>query len=344
MSGRTSSVALAFAAGACGGDGGAASADETGFLTEATTSFTTGSTSTTSGVDSTGAGSGSGGASEGAASTGGSSSTGPTPGCTAIDFLYVIDNSATMLPHQQALVAAFPAFADTIEVAVPASESFHLMVVKTDEGWGADCIGACAMLGGCRTDPDFACDRQLRGCDAELGGGVLFPYGESGTNLACDIVGDARYVVAEEPDINPAFTCLATLGTRSYDAPRTAEAMLAALAASAPGGCNEGFLRDDALLVVTILTDKDDDDSPGDPQAWADAVVAAKGGDPEAIVALGILEPDGSCGETSDAPASFVATFPHTASVSVCTDDYAGFLADAVTLIGSTCDAWLPPG
>jgi hypothetical protein len=333
------------ALGCRGGDGGGGTG-ETGFVTEATTtSFTAGSTSTTSGVDaSTGDGSGSTAATDDATGSGEAGSTGITPGCTAIDFLYVVDNGTTMLPHQQALVADFPMFADTIEVAVPASENFHLMVVKTDEGWGADCIDECAELGGCMTDPNFACDAALRGCDAALGGGVLFPYGEGGTNLACDIVGDARYVVAEEPDVNPAFTCLAMLGTRTYDTPRTAEALLAALSASGSGGCNEGFVRQDALLVVTILTDKDDDDSPGTAAQWADAVLAAKGGDADAIVALGIVDEAGSCGEASDALAGLVSSFPHSALANVCSDDYESFLLAAVDLIGSTCDAWLPPG
>ncbi len=56
----------------------------------------------------------------------------------------------------------------------------------------------------------------------------------------------------------------------------------AAVDASAPGGCNEGFLRDDAHLHVVYISDEDDN-SPGfdgtDPEYWrpyVDAVVASK--------------------------------------------------------------------
>ena len=47
-----------------------------------------------------------------------------------------------------------------------------------------------------------------------------------------------------------------------------------------PGGCNEGFLRDDALLMVTFAANTPDIDSAGKPKLWADAVLAAKHGDP----------------------------------------------------------------
>lgn len=56
-----------------------------------------------------------------------------------------------------------------------------------------------------------------------------------------------------------------------------------------PGGCNEGFLRDDALLFVTFVSDTPDDTSPGTPEQWAAQAIAAKHGDPNAIVILGIV-------------------------------------------------------
>ena len=56
-----------------------------------------------------------------------------------------------------------------------------------------------------------------------------------------------------------------------------------AVAASAPGGCNEGFLRDDALLHIIMLSDENDE-SPGwdgaDEDYWQtyiDSIQAAKG-------------------------------------------------------------------
>jgi hypothetical protein len=67
----------------------------------------------------------------------------------------------------------------------------------------------------------------------------------------------------------------------------------------APGGCNAGFLRDDALLVLTMIG-PEDNPGAGTPkmgpwQEWRQAVVDAKHGDLNAIVALGIISGDG-CG------------------------------------------------
>jgi hypothetical protein len=60
------------------------------------------------------------------------------------------------------------------------------------------------------------------------------------------------------------------------------------------GGCNDGFLRKDALLAVVVLDGEQDNLTPGTPQDWYDAVVAAKGGNEEAIVTL-VLSNDRDC-------------------------------------------------
>ena len=63
-----------------------------------------------------------------------------------------------------------------------------------------------------------------------------------------------------------------------------------------PGACDAGFLRDDAILVVTFISDDilmpgvdDDASTVGSPQQWYDAVVAAKNGRPDDVVMLGIV-------------------------------------------------------
>src|SRR5690606_33456410 len=67
-----------------------------------------------------------------------------------------------------------------------------------------------------------------------------------------------------------------------------AEAMVEAISPkfNGPGGCNEGFLRDDALLVVTILSDVFDQFSQGTVESWIDALLAAKHGDEDAFAVL----------------------------------------------------------
>lgn len=133
-----------------------------------------------------------------------------------------------------------------------------------------------------------------------------------------------------------------------------------------PGQCNEGFVRDDAVLVVTLVTDEEDDpndgndmdeNSPGNPQDWYDAVVAAKLGDPSAVVVLGLVGdtdlPNAACAPIDDVvgaePAprlrQFVELFGDRGIwASVCTPDYNPFFEQAVGLIDAACDDFVPPG
>jgi hypothetical protein len=46
------------------------------------------------------------------------------------------------------------------------------------------------------------------------------------------------------------------------------------------GKCNKGFLRDDALLFLTFISDTDDEKSKSTPVDWYKAIVKAKHGDP----------------------------------------------------------------
>ncbi len=88
------------------------------------------------------------------------------------------------------------------------------------------------------------------------------------------------------------------------DDERPMEAMLTAASdeINAPGGCNEGFIRKDALLVVMLLTDEDDDHddeqgnqgSPGDPQFWYDKLLYYKNGNEDALVVGALLGEDPS--------------------------------------------------
>ena len=122
-----------------------------------------------------------------------------------------------------------------------------------------------------------------------------------------------------------------------------------------PGGCNEGFLRDDAILVVTFISDDACYEDHLAPADWVDQVVAAKGGDPSAVVVLGILPGDGchdspetlaNCDEgvAGDHWREFVAAFPHGSTANVCDGSYDTFFAEAVGLVTESCGSFEPPG
>jgi hypothetical protein len=66
--------------------------------------------------------------------------------------------------------------------------------------------------------------------------------------------------------------------------------------------CNRGFLRDDALLVVTIIQDTYDEDSLGTVDEWIEALRAAKKYDDDAFMVL-VLTTDVDVGYDAALPA-----------------------------------------
>lgn len=257
---------------------------------------------------------------------------GPTMGCEKIDFLFVIDSSGSMADNQSNLIASFPGLVDAMMQNVPADD-WHVMVVDTDGQWsGSDCANACMTLGTCPGVPQFPCETPPPSfCDISVGAGSIAPWGEAASNQACGLAGGERYVQKAEPDLLDAFSCIAKVGVDGSDFERPMDAMVDAIGPDhvEPGGCNQGFVRDDAILVVTIITDEPDVHSIGAPNDWADALIDAKLGNPDAIVVLGIL-PDGDlaqpicAGEPAAAGvmSEFLDLFDASSRGSVCEDDY----------------------
>ncbi|PRQ04737.1 hypothetical protein ENSA5_05020 [Enhygromyxa salina] len=275
-------------------------------------------------------------------------------GCEKIDFLFVIDSSGSMADNQANLIASFPglvaAMMDNVE-----ADDWHVMVVDSDGQWsGTDCANACTTLGFCPDAPEFDCQTpppEL--CDITIGGGVIAPMGEAASNQDCALASDARYIQSGEPDLLASFSCVAKVGVDGGDTERPMDAMVRALGdeLGEPGGCNEGFVRDDAILVITIITDEPDEHSMDEPGTWFDAVVATKADNPDAVVVLGLL-PDGDLGmplcgaEAVAAPrmSAFLDLFEQSSRASVCEPDYSPFFLDAVSVISGACEEFDPVG
>ena len=272
----------------------------------------------------------------------------PEVGCQAIDFLFVIDSSESMKDHQSNLVNSFPGFAAEIESAVP-SDDWHVMVVDTDAQWGgAECANACTTLGTCPDEPAFACTTPSPGlCDITIGAGESAPFGEGASNQTC-LDGDARFLAEGNADLESIFSCMARVGVDGNSEERTAEALVRAISPEMldDDACNEGFLRDEAILVVTIITDEPDAISPDAPEDWTDALLEAKNQDPGGIVILGLI-PDGGdvCEDPANAPrlSALLDALPSSSWASVCETDYSPFFADAVEVILDTCEEFEPP-
>mgnify|MGYP003956158765 CR=1 FL=1 len=281
-------------------DSGSTVGSGVGSVSATTTGGTTtgagGMASGTGGMD-TGSGgmaSGAGGMTAATSGTGMMTSTATTGGggelgCQKIDFLFVVDNSHSMWNNQLSLISSFPGFMNTIKNTLPVNQDFHVMVTDTD-GWGRCNINKSPKA--CKKShsvcDDYICNASFGACDMTMGAGVIHPAGKGASNKVCNLQGGKRYIQNSEPDLTYAFSCIAQVGKAGAKKERPMEAMMAAVSPelNAPNGCNEGFLRDDALLVVTFITDEFGNDA-GVPLDWYNALVTAKNGDASSVVVIG---------------------------------------------------------
>ena len=281
-------------------------------------------------------------------------------GCGKVDFLFVIDNSGSMGDNQDNLIASFPGFITTLATTLP-NDDYHIMVVDTDAGQQLG-SNQCKMQ--CEANPDLEfcnvfippysapCNPPLTECDEWLGAGVNFPTGGGASNYFCDFFGGNRYIISEEPSLATKFQCAAKVGDDGDGSERPAEAMVSALSfdLNKPGACNEAFLRDDALLVITIITDEPDTNSNGIPAGWYANIVSAKKGDETRVVVLGLLtdplQPNPVCSpEHAPAPQlrEFINSFTYGSIASVCAANYGPFFQQAVSVIDTACCEFTPP-
>jgi hypothetical protein len=261
--------------------------------------------------------------------------TGFDRGCRKIDFLFVIDNSDSMDDEQANLARSFTGFIGVMRQVLEATD-FHIMVVAT---------------GGDRDEEDEPAVGAEE-CE-EIQGGARR---RSAEGVDCGILGGAPFMVAQQPDLEATFSCLALVGTDGPAFERPMDAVLAATnpALNGPGRCNEGFLRDDAVLVVTLITDEEDQRSEGEPDEWRQALLDTKFGNEDALVLLGLVGDNnvdggllgGPCGG-NDADGSprlqeFVSSVDGVLG-SVCAPDYTPFFQTAVGSIDSACSDFTTP-
>lgn len=247
-------------------------------------------------------------------------------GCAGIDFLFVIDNSGSMGSFQNTLLNSFDGFIEAIQLSLDNVSSYHVGVITSD--------AYSANAPGCNTLGDLVTQTQNGACGPFLGG----------NRFATDM-----------NDLDTLFPCMANVGTFGSPIEQPASGTVAALSAAklAPGGCNEGFIRDDAILVIVMVTDDpvfdfdvDDAHPTTDPNPWYPAVLAAKNNDPEAVVMIGFVP-------TADSLCTFGGASPNLVSyvedfglqgvlASVCEPDYGVIFAESIATIESTCDNYVP--
>jgi hypothetical protein len=258
----------------------------------------------------------------------------PSQGCSGIDFLFVVDDSASMAAQQARLLSSFDGFIAAIQNTIVDVTSYHVGVVTSDAyAWNET---------GCRG----------------LGDLVTVTGGADASGASCGPFAEGGRFASDQDDLSQKFPCIARVGTEGSAVELPVSAAIAALhpGKAEPGGCNEAFLRDDAILVVVIVTDDppfegDMDDAHPDAltAGWHDAIVDAKHGDEAATVVIGFVPwQDLSCLVYEvDSPnlVGFVESFGDRGVLaSVCDPDYTSIFASTVATIQTTCQEFTPAG
>ncbi len=157
-----------------------------------------------------------------------------------IDILFMIDNSGAMAEEQAALVASFDRFIDVLS-GTEGLPNLHIGVVSSDVGAGS-----------------YGSDK----CEGSGDNGALqnTPAGNCSPPDDAYIVdngnGDGSRTRNYQGALADTFSCIAQLGLSGCTFEQPLESLKRALEPSNSG--NAGFLRDDAWLVLVLLTNEDD--------------------------------------------------------------------------------------
>lgn len=283
------------------------------------------------------------------------------PKCNGkIDFLFVLDRHEGAQLYWERLAEGLAAFRSDLLAAFD-SFDMHFMTVDGFAAWGLPgCHDLCADTNMCAQGPgDFPCDGydQLTACDQVRGAGLTYPAGFAASNHRCELAGGKRYIQTSlEPDVATALECITTTGYSNIGGAHAEWSMVAALepAINHQGGCNEGFLRDDALLVIVFFWRNFDDWAYlGDPHNWAEKVIAAKGGDPGKVAVIGLITdrtaeaptvcPGPSDGSYSSYAEKFLYFFiEHYIHGSLCAADYRPYFDAGLALVMDLCGVEAP--
>lgn len=162
----------------------------------------------------------------------------PAEACEKMDFVFVIDNSGSMQEEQTNLIANFPGFAQLVNDYVTQSGSpldYRIAVTTA----GRDVSYSLSVPPPINT---------------------TIPFTESGDNgefrTGCGL--SRRWIERTDPDVPGTFSCLANVGTGGPGAEMPLLGLEWSLNQRVADGTNAGFLREDALLAIVMITDQDD--------------------------------------------------------------------------------------
>ncbi|MGE0549433.1 MAG: hypothetical protein AB7O24_13405 [Kofleriaceae bacterium] len=208
--------------------------------------------------------------------------------CEYVDILFVIDNSPSMGPYQEALAKQFPAFVDAIYDSLPTDVDLHVGITTTSffSGSCSESTNNCASA---------QTPMEINAHYVKPTEGTTGVNGEQGRLYEYD--GKSYFATnTSDPDRAPLkqwFSAAAVEAGESGCSYEMASAAAGYAVHPSNAATNAGFIRDiNGVLVVIFLSDEPDK-SPEGVSAYHDMLVAAKqqcGGD-ACILAAGIINP-----------------------------------------------------
>ncbi len=168
----------------------------------------------------------------------------PPEVCSKMDILFVIDDSGSMAEEQNNLVQNFPQFINVLNDYMADSGILDYRVAVTTTG----------------RDVTYTLDPN-QGSPIPLPFPFpLVPTSESGDNgvMRQDCGMTRRWLDRNDGDVASTFACVANVGTGGPGLEMPLYTTQLALGDRMADGTNLGFLREDALLGIVIVTDEDD--------------------------------------------------------------------------------------
>lgn len=179
-----------------------------------------------------------------------------------VDILFMVDNSASMEPMQAELKARFSQFFQPFYLLAEKGTFADLNVGVVTSDFGANNAPGCTNSG-----PQGGGDQgklQAVGkfadvsCQRPVGSNFIhYVFGNNGIPVN-NLPGQQTLI--------DTFTCMASVGASGCGFEHQLESVYAAL--KTPIVENQGFLRDDAILVVVFVTNEDDASAPYDTDVF----------------------------------------------------------------------------
>ena len=175
----------------------------------------------------------------------------PPPGddaCQRMDILVVVDDSGSMAEEQGNLATNFPRFIEVLDGYTTSSGA------PLDYRIGVTTTGKPT-----NTEISFPPMYMFPPMTISEDG----PNGELLMSSSCGMT--RRWIERTDPDVAGTFSCIAQVGTEGSSVEMPLLMTQRAIRERVLDGTNAGFLREDALLAVVILTDENDCSRTDDP-------------------------------------------------------------------------------